>query len=37
VQTGSAPQILAGVRNLAINGLRNLKVGNIATALRENG
>ena len=37
VQKGSAPQILAGVRNLAINWLRNLKVDNIAQALRENG
>ena len=37
VQTGSAPQILAGVRNIAINWLRNLKVDNIAQALRENG
>ncbi len=37
VQTGSAPQILAGARNLAINWLRNLKVDNIAQALRENG
>lgn len=37
VQKGSAPQILAGVRNLAINWLRNLKVDNITQALRENG
>ena len=37
VQQGSAPQILAGMRNLAINWLRNLKVDNIAQALRENG
>jgi hypothetical protein len=37
VQTGSAPQVLAGVRNLAINGLRTLKIDNIAQALRENG
>jgi predicted transposase YbfD/YdcC len=37
VQTGSAPQILAGVRNVAINWLRNLNVDNIAQALRENG
>ena len=37
VQKGSAPQILAGVRNLAINWLRNLKVDNIAQVLRENG
>jgi hypothetical protein len=37
VRTNSAPQILAGVRNVAINWLRNLKVDNIAQALRENG
>ena len=37
VRQGCAPQILAGVRNLAINWLRNLKVDNIAQALRENG
>ena len=37
VKQGSAPQILAGVRNLAINWLRNLKIDNIAQALRENG
>ena len=37
VRSGSAPQILAGVRNMAINWLRTLKVDNIAQALRENG
>jgi len=37
VRTGSAPQVLAGVRNLTMNWLRSLKVDNIAEALRENG
>ena len=36
VRTGAAPQILAGIRNLAMNWLRSLKVDNIAQALREN-
>ena len=37
VCTGSAPQVLAGIRNLAMNWLRSLKVDNIAKALRQNG
>ncbi len=36
VRTGAAPQILAGIRNLAMNWLRSLNVDNIAQALREN-
>ena len=36
MQTGSAPQVLVGMRNLAINWLRTLKVDNIAETLREN-
>ncbi|MGB0600540.1 MAG: ISAs1 family transposase [Rubripirellula sp.] len=36
VRTGSAPQVLAGVRNLVINWLRSCGIGNIAEALREN-
>jgi len=36
VRTGSAPQVLAGVRNLVINWLRSKKTVNIAKALREN-
>lgn len=36
VRTGSAPQILAGVRNLVINWLRARKTINIAATLRAN-
>ncbi len=36
VRTGSAPQVLAGVRNLVMNWLRSRKTGNLAAALREN-
>lgn len=36
VRTGSAPQVLAAVRNLVINWLRSDKVDNLAAALREN-
>ena len=36
VRIDSAPQVLAGIRNLAMNWLRSLKVDNIAQALREN-
>jgi predicted transposase YbfD/YdcC len=36
VRTGSAPQVLAGIRNLVMNWLRSRKVDNIAQALREN-
>ena len=36
VRTGSAPQALAAVRNLAIKWLRSHKVDNLAAALREN-
>ena len=36
VRSGSAPQILAGVRNLVINWLRSHKTVNLAAALREN-
>ena len=37
VRSGSAPQVLAGVRNLVINWLRAHKIDNLAAALRENG
>ena len=37
VRTGSAPQVLAGVRNLVMNWLRSERTDNIAAALRENG
>lgn len=37
VRSGSAPQVLAGMRNLAINWLRSRKIVNIAAALRANG
>jgi len=37
VRLESAPQILAGIRNLAINWLRSQGIGTIAEALRENG
>ena len=37
VRCGSAPQVLAGVRNLVINWLRACKTVNLAAALRENG
>ena len=37
VRSGSAPQVLAGVRNLVVNWLRSRKIDNIAEALRENG
>ncbi len=36
VRSGSAPQALAGVRNLVINWLRANKTVNLAAALREN-
>ena len=36
VRSGSAPQILASVRNLVMNWLRVRKIINIAKALREN-
>jgi hypothetical protein len=36
VRTGSAPQVLAGLRNAAITLLRGLGAPNIAQALREN-
>ena len=36
VRSDSAPQVPAGIRNLAMNWLRSLKVDNIAQALREN-
>ncbi len=36
VRNGSAPQVLAGVRNLVMNWLRSRKVDNIAEALRKN-
>lgn len=36
VRTGAAPQILAGIRNLAINWLRSNKVPSICTELRQN-
>ena len=36
VRIDSAPQVLAGIRNLAMNWLRSLKVDNIAQALRDN-
>lgn len=36
VRTGHAPQILAGIRNLAMNWLRSRKTVNLAAALREN-
>ena len=36
VRTGSAPQILASLRNLVIDWLRSQKTVNIAAALREN-
>ncbi len=36
VRIDSAPQVLAGIRNLAMNWLRSLKVDNIAQALRQN-
>jgi hypothetical protein len=36
VRTGSAPQVLAGMRNLLMNWLRAAKTRNIAAALREN-
>ncbi len=36
VRSGSAPQILAGARNLVMNWLRARKIVNIAKALREN-
>ena len=37
VRKESAPQILAAIRNLAINWLRSQGIGTIAEALRENG
>tara|TARA_R110002167_G_C12227932_1_gene609470 strand:+ start:87 stop:362 length:276 start_codon:yes stop_codon:yes gene_type:complete len=37
VRTKSAPQILAGIRNIAINWLRSQGIDTIAEALRENG
>ena len=37
VRSGSAPQVLAGVRNLVMNWLRSRKIDNIAEALRKNG
>ena len=36
VRSGSAPQVLAAVRNSVINWLRSDKVDNLAAALREN-
>lgn len=36
VRSGSAPQILAGVRNLVSNWLRARSTGNLTAALREN-
>jgi predicted transposase YbfD/YdcC len=36
VRCGSAPQVLAAVRNLVINWLRAHKIDNLAAALREN-
>ena len=36
VRIDSAPQVLASIRNLAMNWLRSLNVDNIAQALREN-
>lgn len=36
VRSGSAPQILAGIRNAAITMLRALEIDNIAQALRAN-
>ena len=37
VRTKAAPQILAGIRNIAINWLRSQGIDTIAEALRENG
>jgi hypothetical protein len=37
VRSGSAPQVLAGVRNLVINWLRAHTTVNLAAALRDNG
>lgn len=36
VRTESAPQVLAGIRNLVMNWLRSRRVDNIAEALRKN-
>ena len=36
VRSGSAPQVLAGVRNLVMNWRRSRKTVNLAAALREN-
>lgn len=36
VRTGTAPQILSSIRNLAMNWLRSQKIDTIAAALREN-
>jgi hypothetical protein len=36
IRTGSAPQVMAGLRNAAITLLRGLGVTNVAEALREN-
>jgi predicted transposase YbfD/YdcC len=36
IRSGSAPQILAGIRNAAITMLRALEIDNIAQALRKN-
>jgi len=36
VRTGSAPQILAGIRNMIINWFRARKVNNFAAELRQN-